>query len=425
MPGNILPRPFSIGAWIGMFRVFTDQDKQSFCGEKIEEGRLISDDVWAEVDLRSISYNIRQIKKILAPDVRLMAVVKANAYGHGILEVAGHVLSEGANELGVARISEAIQIREAGIDVPILIFGYTPPEKASSLINYHLTQTLWSYQAARSLSNVAESGSQKIKAHLKVDTGMGRLGVLPDDGALPDKKIDFRGNAIKEAVAIKNLPGIALEGIYTHFATADAKDKSSANRQFELFCGFLEQLKEQGVEFKIRHAANSAAIIDMPETHLDMVRAGISIYGYYPSDSVDMNKLKILPVMTLKSRIIHLKSVSAGFAVSYGSTEKTARPTVIATVSIGYADGYSRQMSSKGKMLVRGRLAPVIGRVCMDLTMLDVGEIPNVAVGDEVVVFGPHDNLPVGADNIANHINTISYDVLAGISGRVYRVYAR
>lgn len=354
-----------------------------------------------------------------------MAVVKANAYGHGILEVAGQVISAGAHVLGVARINEAIQLREFGLDVPILIFGHTPPEMAGALIDYHLTQTFWSYQTARLLSDAAQSMNQKIKAHLKVDTGMGRLGVVPCDLCRTPESPYISDHAVKEVELIKRLPGIDLEGIYTHFATADAADKTLALRQFDIFNQFLGHLKKQGIEFKTRHAANSAAIIDMPETHLDMVRAGISVYGYYPSGSVYSNKIDILPAMTLKSRIIHLKEVNSGFAVSYGATEKTFRPTVIATVSIGYADGYRRLLSSKGKMLVCNRLAPVIGRICMDQTMLDVGEIPDVAMGDEVVVFGPHEKLSIGADNIAKHINTISYEVLTGVSDRVSRVYIR
>lgn len=386
---------------------------------------MIPDDVWAEIDLRSVSHNINQIKRILSPSSRVMAVVKANAYGHGIIETAGRAVSAGAHMLGVARIGEAIQLREAGLDVPILIFGHTPPEMAGMLIRYQLTQSLWSYEAARALSDAAKKLTGQVKAHLKVDTGMGRLGILPADLCRPADELQITDAAIQEAVSIKRLPGIDLEGIYTHFATADSADKSAAFRQFNIFNRFLEQLKQQGIEFKIRHAANSAAIIDMPETHLDMVRLGISMYGYYPSEDVDANKINILPVMTLKSRVIHLKSVNSGFCVSYGAAGQTSRPTVIATVAIGYADGYSRLLSSVGSMLVRGRLAPVIGRVCMDQTMLDVGDIPDVALGDEVMVFGPHETLPVGADTIAQKINTISYEVLTGISDRVSRVYLR
>ncbi len=386
---------------------------------------VISDDVWAEVNLAAILHNTKQIRSLLSPSTRLMAVVKANAYGHGLAAVAGQVISAGADVLGVARISEAIQVREAGIDVPILIFGHTPPEKVSCLLDYNLTQTLWSYKIARSLSDVAESENRKIKAHLKVDTGMGRLGIFACDRRRPSENLTIPDHAVKEVGLIKRLSGIDLEGIYTHFATADATDKTLALRQFELFNQFIGHLKKSGIEFKTRHAANSAAIIDMPETHLDMVRAGITVYGYYPSVFVEMNKINILPAMTVKSRIIHLKTVNSGFSVSYGATEETSRQTVIATVAIGYADGYSRLLSSKGKMLVRGRLAPVIGRVCMDLTMLDVGGIPDVAMGDEVVVFGPHKELSIGADKIAGEMNTISYEVLTTISDRVLRVYRK
>ncbi len=382
-------------------------------------------DVWAEIDLRSISHNIKQIKSLLNPASGLMAVLKANAYGHGILEVAGRVLSDGADALGVARIREAIRIREAGFDAPILIFGATPPEMAGTLIEYDLTQSVWAYEAARLFSDAAKTLKRKIKVHVKVDTGMGRLGIVPCDLCQPFKKIAIADGAIREISAIKRLPGIDLEGIYTHFATADAADKSMAVRQFEVFTEFLAQLKKQGIEFKVRHAANSAAIIDMPDTHLDMVRAGITVYGYYPSDSVDMNKIRIIPAMTLKSRIIHLKEVNSGFAVSYGAAAETSRPTVIATVSIGYADGYNRLLSSKGRMLVRGCLAPVIGRICMDQTMLDVGKIPGVALGDEVVVFGPHEQFPIGADHISKAINTLSYEILTGVSDRVPRVFIR
>lgn len=382
-------------------------------------------DAWAEIDLSAFSYNINQFKRILQPSSRLMAVLKADAYGHGLLEVAGRVLTQGAEVLGVARISEAIRIREAGIDAPILVFGFTPPDLAGKLIDYDLTQSIWSYEMARLLSEAVGRGSRKIIAHLKVDTGMGRLGLLPCDLGRHAGDIEISDSAIRDAETIKGLPGIDLEGVYTHFATADAADKTAAKRQFEVFNRFLAKLKKQGIEFQIRHAANSAAIIDMPETHMDMVRLGISLYGYYPSEFVDTDKVRLRPVMTLKTRIIHLKKVSPGFCVSYGATWRASNPTIIATVSLGYGDGYSRLLSSRSSMMVRGRLAPVVGRVCMDQTMLDVGGIPDVSVGDEVVAFGPHKELPIGADHIAQTINTISYEVLTGISRRVPRVFIR
>ena len=379
--------------------------------------------VWAAIDLKAISHNISQIKKNLNPASRLMAVVKANAYGHGLLEIAGHAAAKNADALGVARLSEAIQIRESGIDTPILIFGHTPPEFAEKLINYDITQTIWSLQAARFFSEIAQSVKKKIKAHLNVDTGMGRLGILPGDIREGAETGHISKDSLDEVESMCSLPGIDLEGIYTHFATADHADKTSAHRQFEIFIDFINHLKKRKIDFKFRHAANSAAIIDMPDTHLDMVRAGISIYGHYPSDYVNKKKIALKPAMTLKSKIIYLKKVKAGFKISYGATAETSRPTTIATVPTGYGDGYSRLLSSKGKMIVCGCPAPVIGRICMDQTMLDVGDIPGVQLGDEVVVFGRQGNVSISAEEIAKDINTISYEVLSIISQRVHRKY--
>ena len=386
---------------------------------------MIPHNVWAEIDLKAISHNINQIKNILNPASRLMVVVKANAYGHGLLEIAGHAAANNADALGVARLSEAIQIRESGIDTPILIFGYTPPEFGEKLIDYDITQTLWSYQTARLFSDVAQSVKKKIKVHLKVDTGMGRLGILPGDIPSGDKTGRISKDSLDEVESIKRLSGIDLEGIYTHFATADHADKTLALRQFEMFIDFVNHLKKRGIDFKFRHAANSAAIIDMPETHLEMVRAGISIYGHFPSDFVNKKKIVLKPAMTLKSKVIHLKKVKAGFKISYGATAETRRATTIATVPIGYGDGYSRLLSSKGKMIVCGHLAPVVGRICMDQTMLDVGDIPGVQLEDEVVVFGDQGSLSIPVEEISNDINTISYEVLSNISHRIGRKYFR
>ncbi|MGB9500197.1 MAG: alanine racemase [Dissulfuribacterales bacterium] len=386
---------------------------------------MIPHDVWAEIDLKAISHNINQIKNILNPASRLMVVVKANAYGHGLLEIAGQAAADGVDALGVARLSEAIHIRESGIDTPILIFGYTPPALAEKLIDYDITQTLWSCQTARLLSENVQSVNKKIKVHLNIDTGMGRLGVLPGDIPSGDKTGHISKASLDEVESIKRLSGIDLEGIYTHFATADHADKTLALRQFEMFIDFVNHLKKRGIDFKFRHAANSAAIIDMPETHLEMVRAGISIYGHFPSDFVNKKKIVLKPAMTLKSKVIHFKKVNAGFKISYGATAETRRATTIATVPIGYGDGYSRLLSSKGKMIVCGHLAPVVGRICMDQTMLDVGDIPGVQLEDEVVVFGDQGSLSITVEEISNDINTISYEVLSNISHRIGRKYFR
>ena len=372
--------------------------------------------VWVEVDLKAIAHNIRELRRITNPKARFMAIVKANAYGHGIIEVARQSLENGAEALGVANIEEGIQLRKAGIDAPVLIFGYTSPVHAKKLIEFDITQTVYSYETSRALSEALAAYGKKIKVHIKVDTGMGRLGLLRG----------IKNNSLSEAESISRLPMLELEGIYTHFATADKLDRSYAGKQFEIFMDFLNQLRIAGLEIPVTHAANSAAIINMPETHLDMVRAGISIYGLYTSEEVDRSIIKLKPAMELKTKIIHLKKVPAGFKVSYGTTYETEKPTTIATVSIGYADGLNRLLSSKGRMLVcGGQSAPIVGRVCMDMTMLDVGEIPEIVIGEEVVVFGKQGNASISVDEIASTINTINYEVISTIMERVPRIYLR
>ena len=372
--------------------------------------------VWAEVDLKAIAHNIRELRRITNPKARFMAIVKANAYGHGIIEVARQSLENGAEALGVANIEEGIQLRKAGIDAPVLIFGYTSPVHAKKLIEFDLTQTVYSYETSRALSEAVAAYGKKIKVHIKVDTGMGRLGLLRE----------ITDSAVSEVESISRLPMLELEGIYTHFATADKSDRSYAGKQFEIFMDFLNQLRIAGLEIPVTHAANSAAIINMPETHLDMVRAGISIYGLYTSEEVDRSIIKLKPAMELKTKIIHLKKVPAGFKVSYGTTYETEKPTTIATVSIGYADGLNRLLSSKGRMLVcGGQSAPIVGRVCMDMTMLDVGEIPKIVMEEEVVVFGKQGNASISVDEIASTINTINYEVVSTIMERVPRIYLR
>jgi alanine racemase len=369
--------------------------------------------VWAEIDLQAIANNVQELRRITKPEARMMAAVKANAYGHGMVEVAKTVLQSGADELGVARIEEAVQLREAGIDAPILIFGKTPSSMNERLIEFDIRPTVFDAEAAESLSKTASSNGAKIKAHLKVDTGMGRLGILPEK------------ERVNDVTCMAKLPGIEIEGIYTHFATADVMDKTYARKQFELFSKFLDQLDQSGIVIPIKHAANSAGVIDLPETHLDMVRPGISVYGLYPSEDVDKTQVSLQPAMELKARIIHLKRVPAGFKVSYGSTYETKADTAIATIPIGYGDGYSRLMSSRGEMLVRGQRAPVAGRVCMDLTMLDVGHIPDVKLEDEVVIFGKQGNNSIHVDEIASILNTINYEVVTTVTNRVPRIFVK
>jgi alanine racemase len=380
--------------------------------------------VWAEIDLKAIAHNVAELRRITQPESRLMAVVKANGYGHGAIEVARCALQNGAAALGVARIEEGIRIREAGIRAPILIFGYTLPQQAADLLEYDLNPCVYTAASARELSGAAATLGKKIRVHLKVDTGMGRLGQLPQNFC-PEDTTTINADALEETLTIGGLEGLELEGICTHFATADSSDKSYAEKQLHLFKNYLKHLRQAGFNPPVRHAANSAALIDMPQSHFDMVRPGIAIYGLYPSDEVQKNRVSLKPAMALKARIIHLKKVPAGFKVSYGSTHETRKPTTIATVAVGYADGLSRLLSSRGQMLVHGQRVPIIGRVCMDLTMLDVGSVENVQIGDEAVIFGRQGNETLTVDEMAALLNTINYEIVTTITARVPRVYLK
>ena len=379
---------------------------------------------WAEVNLDAYAHNIRELRRISRPHARLMAVVKANGYGHGSVEVAREALQNGAQYLGVARIDEAIPLRQAGLEVPILIFGYTPPDLAPLLIDYELTQTVYSISTASALSEQATRKGKKIIIHLKVDSGMGRLGFLL--AATNDTRDDIATrNSVRAIETISRLPGLTVEGIFTHFATADSAEKSYADMQLDRFMDLLTRLQKQGLEPPIRHAANSGALIDMPNSHLDMVRPGIATYGLHPSDEVNKSRVDLRPVMSLKTRIIHLKRVPPGFNISYGITFQTKNHTTIATVPVGYADGLNRLLSSRGHMLVHGQRVPIVGRVCMDLTMLDVGEVSGVALEDEVVVFGEQGKGAVTADEIASSLDTINYEIVSTITARVPRIYLK
>ncbi len=376
---------------------------------------------WAEIDLNAISHNIHELKRIIDPGARLMGVVKANAYGHGDVAVSRYILQQDVDCLGVARLYEAIKLRKGNIEAPILIFGYTDPAESEFLIEHDLTQTIWAYEQADILSTIAGRLGKRIKVHLKVDTGMGRLGLLPLNSGSPESYDD----AIHEVESILHLPGLELEGIYTHFACADKKDKHYTAVQFDQFMTFLDRLKIAGIEVPLTHAANSAAVIDLPGMHLDMVRTGISIYGLYPSDSVKKDKIELRPAMTLKTKIIQLKDVPAGFSISYGSTYQTEKQTMIATVPVGYADGFNRILSNTGHMLIRGHRAPVVGRVCMDLTMLDVGNIPGVSMEDEVVIIGQQKEMIISADEVAASLNTINYEIVSTMTDRIQRIYIK
>lgn len=368
--------------------------------------------VWAEIDLDILANNMRNIKK-LAGDKEVMAVVKADAYGHGALDVAPCLLENGASKLAVAMLTEAIELRNNNITAPIMILGYTPIYLGEELINYNIEQTIYDLNYAKELSNLAIKLNKKAKVHIALDTGMGRIGFLPTDESF---------NAICE---ICNLPGLDVIGIFTHFSSSDEKNKEYTQYQFNQIYNFIERLEVNEINIPIKHASNSAAIIDLPNTYLDAVRAGIILYGYYPSDEVKKDNLSIKPALTLKAKIAHVKELDSGMYISYNRTFKTSRKSKIATIPIGYADGYIRTLKHEAKVIVNGQLAPIVGNICMDQFMIDVTDIDNVKSGDEVILLGESNEVKFNADDLAKCMNSINYEVLCLLKNRVPRAYIK
>lgn len=380
--------------------------------------------IWAEIDLTAIAHNVRELRRITSPRSKLMVAVKANAYGHGAVQVARTALENGADKLGVARLQEAIALRQAGIDAPVLIFGLTFDDQVPELLEHRLTASVFSLEGARRLNDAVPNNLQ-LPVHIKVDTGMGRMGILTDDRRCRSNDSKKKDRTVDEIIGIAALEKLRIEGIWTHFACSDEADKTTTRQQLQSFNRLREQLAEQHVTIPFSHAANSGAIIDMPESHLDMVRAGISVYGLYPSQEVDKSRIELHPAMALKALISHLKQVPAGTRISYGGTWTAPRATTIATIPIGYGDGYSRLLSNRGQMLVHGQRASIVGRICMDLTMLDVGHIPNVKIADEVVIMGRQGEGFISADEIAAHLGTINYEVVTKVMARVQRISSK
>ncbi len=376
----------------------------------------------AEVDLTAIAHNIRALRGRTAPGTAFMAVVKADAYGHGAQAVARVALEHGASWLGVARLHEALALRRTGIEAPILVFGATAAEEAEVLAAREIRQAVGTLEAARALSAVASARGVRVRVHVKIDTGMGRLGFVPDRLSRPEASPPAEERLCSCLEEILRLPGLDIEGVFTHFASADAADLSSAERQLALFLELLAALRARGIEFSLRHAANSAGLLRLPAAHLDLVRAGIALYGIAPAPEV-APELTLVPAMTLRATVVQVKEVPAGFSVSYGNTWRAPAPTRIATIAAGYADGYPRLLSSRGRMLYRGARLPVVGRVCMDLTMLDAGDAPGIRAGDEVVLFGRDGDVLLPVEEVASAAGTIPYEILCGVSARVPRVY--
>ncbi len=375
--------------------------------------------ITAEINRTAIKKNIKALKKKLKAETKFMAVVKSDAYGHGIIEIAEIAVNNGADYLGVARVDEAMELRKEGISLPILVFGYTADSDVEKLIKYDIIQTVYSLEYAQRLSSAVDRSGGRIDIHIKIDTGMGRLGFMTDD--LPGMVNKY--GIVDDIRGVLKLKNLKLNGFYSHFASSDTSDKSHADLQLKRFKSFLQEMKNHGIEAEINHIANSAAIIEMPESHLNMVRAGISMYGLYPSPDVDRTKIHLTPAMEIKSHIAMVKNVGCGYQVSYGSTYITEKPTIIASIPVGYGDGYSRNHSSRGYMIVKGKQAPVVGRVCMDQTMLDLGEYSDAKPGDEVVIMGCQGKESISADDLADHLNTINYEIVTSITRRVPRIY--
>jgi alanine racemase len=377
--------------------------------------------IWAEIDLSAIAHNCREVRRSIPRKARFAAVVKADGYGHGAVPVAETALANGADSLAVARLDEALSLRRAGLSAPILVFGLIDPSDVDILLQENLTCTVFDPQQAKTLSGQASERSARLPCHLKIDTGMGRLGLnaVPEPGS----EAPFHPQALEQAEAIACLPGLKLEGVYTHFAQADSADTTYSSLQLGRFLALVEALQAKGIRFPVRHAANSGAVLDIPEAHLDLVRPGLMLYGLYPSPEVDHSSIRLRPAMTLKARIAQIKRVAPGFKISYGSTFTTTQATSIAAVAIGYADGYFRILSSRGSMLVHGTRAPIAGRVCMDQTMLDIGHVPQAAPGDEVVVFGQQDGAAIPVEELADLCSTISYEIVSAITSRVARIH--
>ncbi|HHV59797.1 MAG TPA: alanine racemase [Clostridiaceae bacterium] len=369
---------------------------------------------WAEINLDNIAHNVREIRRITDSKAEIMAAVKADAYGHGVFEVVRTLIQNGVSRLAVSMLDEAIQLRKDGIKVPILILSYTDPKRAEEILEYNVTQTVFSFDLAQALSQAAVKMQREVRIHIKVDTGMSRVGFMPGY------------SAVENVVAISKLPGIVVEGLFTHFSSADEEDESYTVMQFDRFLSIINELSRIGVHIPVKHAANSAATIKYPYMHLDMVRPGILLYGLYPSGETDQTKLDLKPAMTLKANVILVKNVEKDTCISYGRTFKTQRESRIATLPIGYADGFSRVLSNKARVLVNGEFAPVVGTICMDQCMIDVTELKSeVKVGDEVVVFGTQGSNKITVEEVASLMGTINYEVICIIGKRIPRVYIK
>lgn len=372
---------------------------------------------WAQIDLNALQYNYNVVKSMINPKSKIMCVVKADAYGHGAKRLSKEFSKLGADWFAVSNLEEAMQIRKAGVNKPILILGYTPVNMVQVLSDNNISQAAISEDYAKKLSLRAEKINKKIKVHIKLDTGMNRIGIL-------DQNDIQRKNAVKSIENILNMSGLIVEGLFTHFAVADEgiDGEDYTRMQYENFKCVISDLKEKGIKIPLCHCCNSAAIIDYPDMDMDMVRPGIILYGLLPSNKLK-SKLRLKPVMQLKSTVSLVKEIDAGVKISYGGNFISDKKMKIATVPIGYADGYPRYMSGKGEMIVKGKRAKIVGRICMDQLMLDVTDIDGVNQGDIVTVLGGEKESRISANDIADINNTINYEIICLVGKRVPRIY--
>lgn len=367
--------------------------------------------VWVEVNLDNIEYNLRNIQRIMK-DKEIIAVVKADAYGHGAVDIA-HVLSEnGIKRFAVAVVTEAVELRRSGINGSILVLGYTPPSLYHMLLKYDVEQTIFDYETASKISKLAKTWYKNVKIHIAVDTGMARIGFLYNDKSFED------------LYKISMLPNIQIEGVYSHFSSADENDKTYSNMQIERFNDFCSKMKSMGMDYNIRHISNSAGILNLPEVCYDAVRPGILLYGYYPS--YETNKtIDLKPALSFKATIIYLKDLPEGECISYGRIYQTKSIEKIATLPFGYADGFSRILNKKANVIINNRKVPVVGSICMDQCMVNVDSVPNVKIGDEVIIIGESVSEKITVEDLAKSLGTINYEVLCMIAKRVPRIYLR
>ena len=366
--------------------------------------------VRADVDLDAIHHNLSLAKSVINKDTQLMAVIKADGYGHGANQIAKYC-DDVIDRYAVAIPEEGIDLRKAGFTKPINLLGYTHPTQYEDVINYDLIPAIFTLDMAKTLSQKALSMNKTVKIHIKLDTGMSRIGFADNE-----KSVDV----IKE---ISLLPNLEVDGIFSHFARADEKDKSVARSQFERFTNFVNKLKSEGLKIPNCHISNSAAIMELSDMNLQIVRSGIITYGLYPSEEMDKENFKIIPAMELKSQVSFVKTLKAGTPVGYGGTYVTDKETVIATIPVGYADGYPRSLSNKGRVIIKGQSAPIVGRVCMDQFMVDVTCIEGVKQGDEVTLMGKEGEEFISCEELSGLAGSFNYEFVCNISKRVPRVY--